>query len=76
MKTRCGPIILQATVPVLDETRKQLFQNNLKEEHRIYSQAVKMVLEGKYKIEGRRVLGKLIRPCPAKFKPVEEQLAY
>jgi hypothetical protein len=28
----------------------------LKEEHRIYSEAVKLVLEGKFKIEGRRVL--------------------
>ena len=53
-----GPIILQATVPVLDEdTETTLSEKILKEEHRIYSQAVKMVLEGKYKIEGRRVLG-------------------
>jgi len=28
----------------------------LKEEHRIYSEAVKIVLEGKYKILGRRVV--------------------
>jgi hypothetical protein len=28
----------------------------LREEHRIYSEAAKIVLEGKYKIAGRRVL--------------------
>jgi folate-dependent phosphoribosylglycinamide formyltransferase PurN len=28
----------------------------LKEEHRIYSEAVKIILEGNYRIEGRRVL--------------------
>ena len=52
-----GPIILQATVPVLDEdTEASLSEKILKEEHRIYSEAVKIVLEGKYKIIGRRVL--------------------
>ena len=52
-----GPIILQATVPVLDgDTEASLSEKILKEEHRIYSQAVNIVLEGKYKIEGRRVL--------------------
>jgi phosphoribosylglycinamide formyltransferase 1 len=52
-----GPIILQATVPVLDEdTESSLSEKILKEEHRIYSEAVRIVLEGKYKIAGRRVL--------------------
>src|SRR5260370_41188241 len=52
-----GPIIVQATVPVLDEdTEASLSEKILKEEHRIYSEAVKIVLEGKYKITGRRVL--------------------
>ena len=52
-----GPIILQASVPVLDgDTETTLSEKILKEEHRIYSQAVNIVLEGKYKIEGRRVL--------------------
>src|SRR5438270_7031965 len=41
-----GPIILQATVPVLDEdTDTSLSEKILKEEHRIYSEAVKIVLE-------------------------------
>src|SRR5207248_11631602 len=52
-----GPIILQATTPVLDEdTETSLSEKILKEEHRLYSEAVKIVLEGKYKIVGRRVL--------------------
>src|SRR6266852_2735452 len=52
-----GPIIVQATVPVLDEdSEASLSEKILKEEHRIYSEAVKIVLEGKYKITGRRVL--------------------
>ena len=52
-----GPIILQAIVPVKDDdTEQSLSARILKEEHRIYSEAVKIVLEGKYKIVGRRVL--------------------
>lgn len=52
-----GPIILQAVVPVLDSDDEHgLSQRILKEEHRIYSEAVKIVLEGKWRIEGRRVL--------------------
>jgi phosphoribosylglycinamide formyltransferase-1 len=52
-----GPIILQAVVPVLDNDNEQsLSQRILKQEHRIYREAVKIVLEGKYRIEGRRVL--------------------
>jgi phosphoribosylglycinamide formyltransferase-1 len=52
-----GPIVLQAVVPVSDsDTEVSLADKILNEEHRIYSQAVRIVLEGKYKIEGRRVL--------------------
>jgi len=52
-----GPIVLQAVVPVEDsDTEDTLSARILKEEHRIYSEAVKIVLEGKFKIEGRRVL--------------------
>ena len=52
-----GPIILQAVVPVLDsDDEHALSERILKEEHRVYSEAVKIVLEGKYRIEGRRVL--------------------
>jgi len=52
-----GPIVLQAIVPVLDDdTEASVSEKILKEEHRIYSQAVNIVLEGKFKIEGRRVI--------------------
>jgi len=52
-----GPIILQAVVPVLDnDDERALSERILKEEHRIYSEAVKIVLEGKYHLAGRRVL--------------------
>jgi phosphoribosylglycinamide formyltransferase-1 len=52
-----GPIILQAVVPVLDsDDEHALAERILKEEHRIYSEAVKIILEGRWRIEGRRVL--------------------
>jgi phosphoribosylglycinamide formyltransferase-1 len=52
-----GPIVLQAVVTVKDdETDATLSERILAEEHRIYSEAVKIVLEGRFKIVGRRVL--------------------
>lgn len=52
-----GPIILQATVPVRDDdTVDSLSARILAEEHRIYSEAVRIVLEGRYRVEGRRVV--------------------
>ena len=52
-----GPIILQSAVPVLDtDDEHTLSARILKEEHRIYTEAVKIILEGNYKIAGRRVL--------------------
>ena len=52
-----GPIVLQAVVPVEDgDTEDTLSARILKEEHRIYSEAVKIILEGNYKIAGRRVV--------------------
>jgi phosphoribosylglycinamide formyltransferase-1 len=52
-----GPIVLQAAVPVLDsDTAETLAARILKEEHRIYSEAIRIVLEGNFRIEGRRVL--------------------
>jgi phosphoribosylglycinamide formyltransferase-1 len=52
-----GPIVLQAVVPVLDgDTADTLSERILREEHRIYSEAVKIVLEGRFRIEGRRVI--------------------
>ncbi|MBI1749700.1 MAG: phosphoribosylglycinamide formyltransferase [Acidobacteria bacterium] len=52
-----GPIVLQATVVIRDEdTAESLSERILREEHRVYSEAVRIVLEGKYRIEGRRVI--------------------
>ncbi len=52
-----GPIIMQAVVPVEDkDTPETLAKRILREEHRIYTEAVRMVLEGRCRIVGRRVL--------------------
>ena len=52
-----GPIILQSAVPIEDgDTPETLSERILREEHRLYSEAVRIVLEGRYRIEGRRVL--------------------
>jgi phosphoribosylglycinamide formyltransferase-1 len=52
-----GPIILQSAVPVRDDDSvDSLSERILAEEHRIYSEAVRIVLEGRYRIEGRRVI--------------------
>jgi phosphoribosylglycinamide formyltransferase-1 len=52
-----GPIIMQKEVPVRDDdTAESLSARILKEEHRLYSEAIAMVLSGGYRIEGRRVL--------------------
>ena len=52
-----GAIIVQKTVSVLDtDDEHTLAERILNEEHRIYSEAVKFILEGNYRIEGRRVL--------------------
>src|ERR1700688_210908 len=52
-----GPIVLQSAVRVLDDdTEATLSARILAEEHRIYSEAVRIVLEGRYEIEGRRVI--------------------
>jgi len=53
-----GPIVKQAVVPVLDDdTAESLAARILKQEHRIYSEAIALVLSGKYRMEGRRVVG-------------------
>ena len=52
-----GPIVRQAVVPVLDDdTEETLAARILKEEHRIYSEAVCLLVEDKIRLEGRRVL--------------------
>ncbi len=52
-----GAIITQAAVPVLDDdTSETLAARILKEEHRIYTEAINIIVSGKYRIEGRRVI--------------------
>ena len=52
-----GPIILQAPVPVLDEdTEQTLAARILVQEHLIYSQAIGMILSGRWRIDQRRVI--------------------
>jgi phosphoribosylglycinamide formyltransferase-1 len=52
-----GPIVLQAAVPVLDDdTAETLSARILEQEHRIYPEAIRVVLSGRYKICGRRVI--------------------
>jgi phosphoribosylglycinamide formyltransferase-1 len=51
-----GPIIRQASVPVLEsDTADSLAARILQEEHRIYSEAIDLVLSGRCEIKGRRV---------------------
>jgi phosphoribosylglycinamide formyltransferase-1 len=50
-----GPIINQAAVPVRDDdTPETLAARILVEEHRIYPEAVKIVLDGNWSLDGRR----------------------
>jgi len=52
-----GPIILQASVPVLaDDTEDTLAARILSEEHRLYPEAVRLFAEGRLSIAGRRVV--------------------
>ena len=54
-----GPIVCQAVVPVFDtDTVESLSARILKEEHRIYSEAVNLLLQDKVRIDGRRVVMK------------------
>jgi phosphoribosylglycinamide formyltransferase-1 len=66
-----GPIVLQAAVPIEDhDTVETLSERILHEEHRIYSEAVRIVLEGRYRIEKRRVL---ITPLEGRAKGAEKK---
>ncbi len=55
--TDSGPVILQASVPVLhDDTLDVLSSRILKEEHRILPESVKLYCEGKLRVNGRKVI--------------------
>ena len=52
-----GPIVLQRPVPVFDDdTRDVLAARILEEEHRIYPEAIQLMLDGGWRIDGRRVV--------------------
>ncbi len=51
-----GPIILQKAVEVKDEdTEETLLKQVHKEEHKLYPEAIKLFVEGRLKVEGRKV---------------------
>lgn len=52
-----GPIILQAVVPVYsDDTEDTLAERILKEEHRLYPEAIKLLSEDRLLCSGRKVI--------------------
>ncbi len=54
--TDTGPIVLQSTVPVLDnDTPESLAERVLIEEHRLFPRAVALYCEGRLQVAGRRV---------------------
>lgn len=51
-----GAIIVQKTVPVLaDDDEHRLADRILEQEHVAYSEAIRMLVEGKYEIKGRKI---------------------
>jgi len=55
--TDTGPIILQSVVPVeQDDTEETLSARIQKAEHQTYAAAIKLFVEGKIRVDGRRVL--------------------
>lgn len=67
-----GPVVIQAAVPVLDDdTEDSLSARILKQEHRIYPQAVRWFAEGRLQLDGMkvRVQGELAEPA-ALISPV------
>ena len=52
-----GPIVMQSAVPVRDDDSiDELSARILIEEHRLYPEAVRIILDGRWRVEGRRVL--------------------
>ena len=52
-----GPIVMQATVSVEDaDTVETVAARILREEHRLYSEALRLLLTGAWRIEGRKVV--------------------
>jgi phosphoribosylglycinamide formyltransferase 1 len=52
-----GPIVIQRAVPVMPgDTAESLAERILEEEHRAYPKAVQMILDGGWRLEGRRFI--------------------
>ena len=63
-----GPVIAQAAVPIApDDTEDSLHARVLAAEHRLYPLAVRLIAEGKAKVEGERVT---LAPEPALMPPI------
>jgi phosphoribosylglycinamide formyltransferase-1 len=58
-----GPIVLQAAVAVADDdTEATLAARILREEHRLYPEAIRLYAEGRLSIDGRRVRVRDVAP--------------
>jgi phosphoribosylglycinamide formyltransferase-1 len=54
-----GPIIVQRAIPVLEtDDEHSLAARILEQEHIAYTEAINIVLEGKYEVVGRRLVKK------------------
>jgi len=52
-----GPIVVQSSVPVRDDDTADLLSARiLIEEHRLYPEAVRTILDGRWRLEGRRLI--------------------
>ncbi len=66
--TDTGPIIIQAVVPVYDgDTAETLNARILKQEHKIFSQAIQLYAEGRLEVRGKRVLALNFPRAPETF---------
>lgn len=58
-----GPIVVQRTVPVLDDdTPESLANRILVEEHKAYPEAIQILLDGGWRVEGRRFIRHVLSP--------------
>jgi len=68
-----GPIVVQAVVPVLpDDTEETLAERVLIEEHRIYPQAVRWIVEDRVRLENGRAVVLAAPTCNAITNPALE----
>jgi phosphoribosylglycinamide formyltransferase-1 len=72
-QTDHGPVIIQAAVPVCaDDTEETLRDRILRQEHRIFPEAIQLFAEGRLRVEGRRVrvIDGVVPPEAALASPV------